>query len=139
MKTEAQTKMVVALTTGFYGHLRMPGGAAWAIPADEKLGKWMALAPGQTAAKGVKQVEATGSTQPAVIAGPYSAKHHGGGNWVVVKGDDRYGEFIANRDPSDKDAAKNAAAAEAYRLNLFEASPGADSAAAGDGSGLPDA
>lgn len=104
---------VIALERGFYGgKIQEPaeaGGEPFHIINESHLGKWME--PMGWKPSTVKPEPATADTGEQGGGSAYTAKHNGGGRWVVVDtaSGEKVGDFVG--------ASKEEAQAEVLRLN----------------------
>lgn len=132
---------VTAKAQGFHGQLREIG-EVFEIPDSEEPGDWMTT---EELKKGKKPAVMANLAKPAPLNSPldpvaakqaevlqaqpvpsapfkvaeqvYKAKHNGGGNFIVVDGDDKQVGDTFAKDPLDNTKAKLGATAEAERLN----------------------
>jgi len=120
----SKTIEVIAMKTGFHGHLREPGDR-FQVSADEELGDWMRATdsnglPKDTKAE-IKANKDDGAPLPSAPFTPaaevYKVKHNGGGNFIVIDAGGTQVGNVFEKDKADNTKAKLAAQAEADRMN----------------------
>lgn len=126
---------VIALERGYYGgKIQDPpeaGGQPFDIQSESHLGKWMQPQGWKPSGKTQSSTSTTASSQGGG-APAFTAKHNGGGRWVVVDAaGDKVGDFVgANKEDAQAEADRLIAGGQPY------VKP--DDTTGGQGGGAPD-